>query len=479
MVKTPHPGKFSLTLASVAIIALSGCGPQSPTTTQAPQNSVPTAPAAPTTPKSATPNSFDDVTAQLDSGGDLYFYLNTAQFLAKLTDHVDTFHDALLSGSNSGMSDDDRAQAEKAFAVAKDAITKSGIEDATGLGISSFALQPGFFRNKFFLHHYPDKGTGILWNLYGKDTHSLDGLDFMPADSGLASVGDFDLPLLINFLRQEAGQFPEAQQTITQWQTQFAGITGLQLDDVLNSLNGSLGMVLTLDGTSTITIPAQSPSQSPQTIPTPRLALLIAVKSDLIFKQIDKTVGANPSVIKADEPGLSMRTMAVPSPIEGLTLRPTVAQWNGFLVIASDDKLIRDMIAVQKGGPGLKSTSEFTTLSAGMPDKGNSFAFFSQRLADTIHDYQIKMLAGETGAGNPQTAAMQKLLTEYQNAAHVYGVSVRLPNGILSVSQGSQSSGQIIAPMIAVPAILAGVGLPAFSAARHHAEQTPPASSTP
>jgi hypothetical protein len=171
--------------------------------------------------------------------------------------------------------------------------------------------------------------------------------------------------------------------------------------------------------------------------------------------------------------------MAVPSPIEGLTLRPTVAQWNGFLVIASDDKLIRDMIAVQKGGPGLKSTSEFTTLSAGMPDKGNSFAFFSQRLADTIHDYQIKMLAGETGAGNPQTAAMQKLLTEYQNAAHVYGVSVRLPNGILSVSQGSQSSGQIIAPMIAVPAILAGVGLPAFSAARHHAEQTPPASSTP
>ena len=474
MVKPPCSGKSSSLLATllavVATIALSACGPQTTTTSQAPAN--PSAPAASSAPKSATPNSFDDVTAQLDPGGDLYLYLSTAQFLGHIDKGVDIIHDLVLSASNTEtMSPDARAQAEKAFAVLKDAIDKSGIQDLTGFGASSFALQPGFFRNKMFLHHYPDNGSGLLWNLYGKDPHPFSGLDFMPADTALGSVGDFDLPLLINFLRTEAGQFPDAQQTITQWQTQFAGVTGLQLDDVLNSLNGSMGIVLTLDATSTVTIPIQASSA---TIPTPRLALLIAVKNDLVFKQIDKMAGSNPGVIKVDEPGLSMRTMPVPVPIEGLNLRPTVAQWNGYLVIASDDKLIRDMIAVQKGGPGLKSTPEFATLSAGMPDQGNKFAFMGPQFTSVVKSIQTQIMANQPGANAAQVAAMQQIIASYQKDTQLYAVVTRLPNGILYVGQGNQGSSQILAPMAMIPAVAAvtaATALPAFEGAQSRAKE--------
>jgi len=455
-----------LALLPLSLLLLAGCGKVETTPSQAP---VASAPVASPAQQSAIPNSFNDVAAQLDSGGDLYVYLNTAQFLGKLSHGVDVLHDLALSGSAS-MSATDRAQAEKAFAALKDAVHKSGIEDVTGFGASSFAVSPGLYRNKFFAHHDPAKGTGILWSLCGKEPHALNGLDFLPVDTATAGFGDFDLAGLINFLRQETQQsgIPEAQQAVSQWETQFTGVTGLKLDDVLQSLNGSMGMVITLDATSTISIPLGSQAQ---TIPTPRLAILLAVKNDLIFNQVDKMLSSNPGIIKADEPDLRMRTMPLPF-FPGINLRPTVAQWNGFLVIASDEKLIRNMIAVQKGAPGFKSTPEYTALSAGMPTEGNSFGICTQRFADVYLKFENQMFANQPGGNPAQVATMQRIISNYEKVPRNYAVGVRMPNGWLSVAQGSQGSSQLIAPMIVAPvAIAAGVAIPYYSAM--HRDFTP------
>ena len=464
MVTFPSRRKCAALAAGLTLLALGGCE-KTETSTQSPP---PAGPAASSAPKPATPNSFDEVTAQLDPGGDFYLYLSTAQWLGKLSHGIDTMHDVLLSGSATE-SAQDRDQAEKGFALAKDIVQKSGLEEITGLGASSFNFAPGLYRNKIFVHHYADKGSGIIWSLYGKAPGPLTGLDLLPADTGVAVFGDFDLAQLINFLRQEADQsgLPELKQAVSQWQTQFSGVSGLQLDDVLQSLNGSLGMVLTLDATSTVSIPIANQAQ---TIPTPRLALLIAVKNDIIFKQVDKMLGGTPGLVKVDEPDLRMRTMPLPI-IPSLNLRPTVAQWNGFLVIASDDQLIRDMIAVRKGGPGYKSTAEYATLSAGLPDQGNSFGVVSQSFADTVHKFQQQMYANQPGVSPAQTALLQRFFSGgYQTTGHIMGVGAVLPNGWLSVSQGSQGSSQLLAPMLIVPAaIAASVALPAFSGVQQKA----------
>jgi hypothetical protein len=290
----------------------------------------------------------------------------------------------------------------------------------------------------------------------------------MPANTAAAVVGDFDLAALVNFLKQEAVQsgFPDAKQTVEQWQTQFAGVTGLQLDDVLNSLGNSMGMVLTLDASNTVTFPSQNGGTL--TVPSPRLAILLGVKSDVIFNQVDKMAGSNPGVEKTDKPGLKMRTMPLPfSPFPGLTLRPCLASWNGYLILASDDGLVRDMIATQTNGGGLKSTPEFTALADGMPAEGNTFAICTESFATAMAKIQAQTMASQPGASQPQIAALQQFMTQFQNPGHTYAVASNLPNGRLAVTQSSKGTSQVVAPLLIVPAaIAAGVAIPAFEAAR-------------
>jgi hypothetical protein len=222
MVTFPSLRKCAALATALTLLGLGGCEKTEPPTQSTSANAA--APAS----KPATPNSFDDVTAQLDAGGDLYLYLSTAQWLGKISNGIDTLHDAMLSGSATG-SVQDRDQAEKGFALAKDVIQKSGIEEITGVGASSFNFAPGLYRNKFFAHHSADQGSGLIWSLYGKAPGPLTGLDFLPADTGVAGFGNFDLAQLLNFLRQEINQsgIPELKQALAQGETQFSGVSGL------------------------------------------------------------------------------------------------------------------------------------------------------------------------------------------------------------------------------------------------------------
>jgi hypothetical protein len=171
------------------------------------------------------------------------------------------------------------------------------------------------------------------------------------------------------------------------------------------------------------------------TIPTPRAALFIGVKDDTIFKQVDKTLSSNPGLIKVDQPDLKMRTMSFPV-IPGMNLRPTVAQWNGYLVIASDDKLITDMIAVQKGAPGYKTNPDLVSLSSNMPTQGNGFSITTPRFAETFRKFQAEMTANQGNLNASQAQAVQNWLSKYQAMFTGYGVYTILPDGYLSVSQG-------------------------------------------
>ena len=429
MATLPSLPKFLCIPLGLSLLALAGCGKIETSESTAPV--APAAAVASPAPKSATPNSFDEVAAQLDPGGDFYLYLSTAQWLAKVSHGIDSLHDAVLTGS-AAQGVQYREQAEKGFALFKDIVLRSGVEDVSGFGASSFAVSPGIHRNKFFIHHYPDKGSGVIWSMCGKQPHALTGLDFLPTDTAAAKFGDCDLAQLLNFVRQEINQSgtPAAKEAVTRWQTQFAGATGLQLDDVLASLNGSLGMVLTLDSSNTVMFPVRNGSA---VIPAPRLALLFAVKNDLVFKQVDKILGGNPAVIKVDDPDLRMRTMPIPF-FPALNLRPSVAQWNGFLVIASDAQIIRQMIAVQKGAPGYKSTPDYLALSAGLPQQGNSFGVSTVRFAATVRQVQNRIYASNP-ATPPKALLFQHWISAHQRMANAFGVEVAMPNGWLTVSQ--------------------------------------------
>lgn len=406
--------------------------------------------------------SFDEVTSQLDPGGNFYMYLGTAQWLGNLS--AKTEHLRQTFASMPGVTDDQQKKIARGFDVLDHLIQDSGIQDLSGVGLSSIEIQPGLYRNKAVLHHYPGKGSGFLWQLCGKSPHPLDGLDFLPQDTALALFTDADLPLLWTVAQQEAANsgIPEAQQRLQQLPAEFERKTGIKWNQFLDSLGGEFGLVLTLDASNDITLPF--PPTSPMQIPQPGLMLVIKVNNDTIFNRIDQALKNNPQAIAVDKSGLKMRTMPVPLPLP-IPLRPTAASSAGYLFIASSDDLIEKAVAVRNGrAPGLKSTDEFKRLSLNIPDDGNQFCYVSSLFGDTLAEIQKQVMSSTKGQ-RARAKWMQSLVRSH--AAFAYSVGMNTPQGCVTVGNSSQSyAAAALMPAVVVSGALAAVAVPNFVKAR-------------
>ncbi len=440
------------------------------------KSGTPPAPAATNSPAASTAlvsvakTSFSEVTSQLDPGGDLYLYLGTAQWLDGLSSNVSTLQQSVQAMPD--LKDEDRTNVDKAFGIVTRLIKDSGIEDATGIGLSSIEVEKGMYHNKFVLHHYAGKGDGFLWKMMGQSPHPLTGLDFLPADTALAFFSDLDLPLLWSVATNETAQsgFPEAQAWLDQLPAQFEQQTQVKWDQFLGSLGGEFGLALTLNASNTISIPVPS---GPINIPEPGLLIVIKVNDDTIFNRIDLELKKNPGVVSVDKPDLKMRTMPIPLPLP-INLRPTAASSGGYLFIASSDALIQEVVAVKSGQtPGLKSTEEFKHLAQNMPDQGNQFTFMSARFGKVILAAQAQAISGAGNSGGPgaQVQWIQSLLSG-KDAAYCYSVGTKTDTGGLTVGNGNQSAANLaLLPAVAVPGMLAAIAVPNFVKARATSQQ--------
>lgn len=466
--KLPFKWNPVLSLA-LGLMALGGCDRAK--TARVKEQVKETVQAATGTVKPAEPNTFDAVTGHLDKGGAFFLYLSTEQWLATLSQQLNSFRDLILSGPmGQQQTAVDRDKAMRVFNSLAGFVKKSGIEEVTGVGASSFAIEPGIYRNTFFMHHHPGRANGFIWSGFGKAPHPLTQLDFLPPDTALAGFSDVDLPRLIMAVRNgiDATGIPEAKAGLEQGLAQLALATGMSVDDLLKSLGDSVGMVLTLDRTKTITLPMAGTTE---TIAKPRLALFLQVKDDRLFQQLDRLMGVIPMIVKVDEPDLRMRSMPMPV-LPQLEMKITAALWNRYLVLTSDDQLIRDMMAAQKDGRGWKTDPEFAKLSAGMPEQGNSFQIVTQRFVETWMRLQKDLMKNQPGTTPEQSALMEKLLA-YQHPGPAFSVSAQIEDGWLTVNKGSQGAAQFIAPLVIAPvAVAAGMAVPVFSKVQERGKAT-------
>jgi hypothetical protein len=422
------------------------------------------------TPVSAEKNSFQEVTSRLDAGGNFYLYLGTEQWLDGLSAKVSGWQQLITSFPD--LKADDRDNVNKAFDIVTRVIKSSGAEDVSGVGMSSIAIEKGIYRNKLFVHHYPGKGSGFLWTMFGQKPHVLDGLDLLPPNTALAAFSDFDLPQLWSVIRDETAQsgFPQAQAALHGLPDQFEKSTGLKWDQVLASLGGEFGVVLTLNESNMIAVPL--PGNQLQ-IPEPGLMIVAKVKDDTVFNRMDAAMekAGGQQVIRVDKPDLKMRTMPVPLPLP-IQLRPTVATSGGYLFIASSDSLITEALAVKSGQKaGLKSTEEFKHLARDIPQEGNGFTYVSRRLGQTIMQVERQALQGSGRNPDAANAWLQSIM-QSQNAGFGYCVSANTDAGRLSVGNGNQSQATVVLmSAVAVPATLAAMILPALAKAKARAQQ--------
>ena len=238
---------------------------------------------------SAEKTSFAEVTSQLDPGGNFYMYLGTAQWLDGLSTKVGHWRQTFTAMP--GLKPEDATNVNKAFDIATHLIKDSGIEDISGVGLSSVEIEKGMFRNKAMLHHYPGKGTGFLWQLAGKEPHPLTGLDFLPTDTALAVFSDLDLPLLWTVTQKEVAHadLPQAQEWLQKLPTEFEQKTKVKWDAFINSLGGEFGLVITLDPSNNVPVPLPGGALE---IPAPGLLIAVKVNDDTIFNRIDQALKA-------------------------------------------------------------------------------------------------------------------------------------------------------------------------------------------
>src|SRR5438874_1175568 len=128
---------------------------------------------------SAVKNSFQEVTSHLDPGGNLYVYLSTEEWLTGLSAQIAQVRDVVNAVPDTSAAD--KKNATLAFGVLANLVKQSGVEEISGFGMSSVAVEKGLYHSKAMLHHYRGNNTGYLWSMFGKQPHALEGLDLLPA----------------------------------------------------------------------------------------------------------------------------------------------------------------------------------------------------------------------------------------------------------------------------------------------------------
>ena len=163
----------------------------------------------------------------------------------------------------------------------------------------------------------------------------------------------------------------------------FLAKTGMKLDDVLASVGGEYGLILTLNDQTKIAIPIPG---HPVQIPEPGLVIVAKVKDDAIFNRVAEVLKDNLMVITNDEPDLKMRVMPLPLPIPlslRLSSRPALAI---TFFIASSDKLVRDILAAKAGTNALFATAQNSRpWRKGCQRQSNAFFLVSEPLKHSRH----------------------------------------------------------------------------------------------
>ncbi len=417
---------------------------------------------------SAEKTSFDEVTAKLDKGGNFYLYLSTEQALTGLSAKIAGFSNFI--GCLPGMAGDQGQTISRVFDFATACLKDSGIEQISGVGMSSIAREPGFYYGKMIVHHYPGQNAGAIWSMFGKAPHPLQELDLLPETTVFATFSDLDVPLAWNNIQKhlELLDIPAVTGSLQQWPAQFRKMTGLDFDKVLASLGGNYGIIFTLDEQKKFSLPLPGGALE---ISSPGLAIVAKVNSDVIFNRVDELCKSNPLVVRVDNPDLKMRTMTIPLPLP-LDLRPSIARSGDYLLLASSDTLVQNILAVKAGKTkGFKSTAEFAKLSQGIPEEGNNFSLVADQFVKSMMQLQQQTLTNKGTMTAAQIEAMQHAFHSGTNYGS-YSVGVNGPEGWEGCGNGSQSMQSVLIGGAVGVGVVAAIAIPNFikarEAAQHH-----------
>ena len=425
--------------------------------------------------RSAQKNSFYEVAKYLDVGGELFVYLSAEQVMAEAEAGLKNA-DGLFQAIAPMMSNREAREAKLVLRAIRSGLKETGLREVSGMGASSIALRPGFYRGAAMLHRYPGaKDPGLIWTAFGARPHAQAGLKLMPASTVLAAHGDLDaagiLAWVRNFVKQNAPpraveEFEEALEEAN---------NEIQIDKIIEGFGGELGMMVTLNEKRMVRLPLPD-GDEPLQFPEPGFILTAKVKDDTLAGMIGGGLGELPKEeVKVD--GITLKIYQPPGGLP-VDIRPTLFTSRGYLVLASNPNIAREILAVQAGrSKGLAGTKEFQALAQGMKLEGNAIHFVSARLGGTYLDFLHNVMgrAAKQGALPPKlNAALKNFFADGRKQIGGYlGIFRTQKDGLLYISQATLGGKRVAMTGAAAGFVAVGAAftLPAVQSARHRARQ--------
>lgn len=364
-----------------------------------------------TTGKETVPSTgpFSAVTSQLDPGGTMYLFWDTAGLVKFCEKALDGIQSTL---EKQPASETARENNLKWFQLVRRMIGETGLYRVKALGASSIPLDETMHRTRMVLYRAPETSTDLIWNLYAPAPHALPELGLLPADTALAQFGDFRPRVLWDWIHTQAEKsgVEEFKKGVSVLAPALK-MQGIEPDTILNGFNGSAGLVITLDKERTIQVPMGNTTTP---IPAPNLALVMAVKD---FSLYDLVAGGIQPGKKADT-AEAVRFLPLPAPPNPIFSSPTLACNGSYLVFASAKELAETLM---DGTGGLKNSAAFKELARDMPATGNGFRYISPRLGEVIRGIQDHALKNPQLKDNDRQA-LQTLMNLVPTDFSMYGV---------------------------------------------------------
>lgn len=364
--------------------------------------------------------SFFEVVPNLDSGGHLFLYLSTEQVI----DTVEEYGEAVLTVAEKEMADSpDKKETLEGINILVNLIKNSGLNEISGLGISSVTLDQDLNHTRVVLHHYKDDNKGLIWNLTGKSHFLENQLKLLPANTVLAQYTDVRLKVLWDWLKQEmqASDNPEIKKNLPMVEPMLMTM-GIDLNKLLESITG-MGLVLTMDMETKKTIPIDEETID---IPNPAAALIFRVTDDSPFVLLESQLK---KAKKSEEAG--MKILTIPVPPMPVDIQPVIVYKDKLIIIGSNKTIVDAIFDARKQGNGLYSMNKFKRMSERIQQVGNCFSYVGPEIYSVLLELYQKGLEKAEASGDEKKLKSLKLIKEIlPEKIALYGVANNGEKGI-------------------------------------------------
>jgi prepilin-type processing-associated H-X9-DG protein len=403
-------------------------------------------------PKNKDAAYFKAVTSKLDPGGTSYLYFTPENAYKMIGDTFDGAR-KLVNTKMKGQAQ--LKEVDAIFSLVKSFTLNSGLTEIKGCGFSSIAVNNDLYRGRGVI--YAPVRQGIIWKIAGEN-RDFSLLKKLPANTVLAYNSQIRFDVLWSWLKKELAASSIENKDVFDSLEDDLLRKGIDLNKLLQSTTGEIGMVMTVDMDKIHEINIKEQTLK---ISNFQFALMLGVKDNKIFKLIKSRIP--PMSPKNGTPAPQDRIVYT-LPLLPEFIKPTVADKGGYLFIASNPELV-DILA-DGAKARLIDTPTFKKLSVGLPtDHGLAFSYASKNFTKFVVQIQ------DAFSKNDPVQSILAEVQKFNKPVEVFKLEQLYDQGLLSVFNCNiDPTADILVKVAVVPvAITAGLLAPALSKARERA----------